>query len=356
MLGSPGSMDLWSPLPRNLAATLRDAVHGKSRVRLSAVADLVRWAQSDERELCVTRLRALLDSDPDVEVRAAAALGCADAGVHDAMPSLLQAVAVGPPRVTQMALVAIGELAGADDAAALDALRAALASDAPALRFQALVAAGRVLPLGELEACVSEAIADTEPRLRYIACRIVEERFFDEPEAGSSGVDPSRVARLGEKLEPLLADPDPDVAIAVAVLLAARGSTAARGVLVKALNRRRQFTHLDDEQAAIELCAELGLDAARPGLHARAFGGAWLGSSPLAFQARVALARLGDERAEQHILRGLSSWSRSVRAQCVAAAGLARLEAARPRLLEMRRDERTVDSRSVSEALLALDR
>ncbi|HTV22530.1 MAG TPA: HEAT repeat domain-containing protein [Polyangiaceae bacterium] len=349
-------MDLWSPLPRSLAATHRDATHAKSRVRLSAVADLARWAQTDERASCISRLCALLDADPDVEVRAAAALGLADAGLREGLPALLRVAASGPPRVAQMALIAIGELANAEDAEALDAVRAALASDAPALRFQALVAAGRVLPPDELERCVDEALADGDARLRYIACRIVEERFFSEPETGSPSVDPSQQVRLGEKLEPLLGDSDADVAIAVAVLLAPRGSTAARALLVKALNGRRHFTQLDDERAAIELCADLGLDAARPGLHARAFGGALLSSSPLAFQARVALARLGDERAKHHILRGLSSWSRSVRAQCVAAAGLARLEAARPRLLEMRRDERTVDPRSVTEALLALDR
>jgi HEAT repeat protein len=355
VLGSPGTMDLWSPLPRSLAATLRDAVHPKARVRLSALADLVRWAQADEREPCAARLLALLEADTDVEVRAAAALACADAGLREGLPTLLRVTASGPPRVAQMALVAIGELASASDAEALVAVRGALASDAPALRFQGLVAAGRLLPLEELAAHVSAAFADGEAKLRYIACRIVEERFFAEPDAASSSADASRLA-LAQQLERLLTDPDVDVKIAAAVLLAPRGSMAARGVLVQALNARRSFAHVDDEQAAIELCAELGLDAARPGLSARAFGGAWLGSSPLAFQARVALARLGDERAKLHILRGLSSWSRNVRAQCVAAAGLARLEAARPRLLEMRRDERVVDARSVTEALLALDR
>jgi HEAT repeat protein len=349
-------MDLWSPLPRSLSATLRDALHPKARVRLSAVADLVRWAQTDEREPCLARLLALLESDPDLEVRAAAALGLADTGRREALPGLLRAVASGPPRVAQMALVGIGEVAPAADPDALAAVHGALASDAPALRFQALVAAARLMPLAELAAHVAAASADPESKLRYIACRILEERFFAQPEAGSPGLDASLLGQLEQKLESLLSDPDADVQVAAAVLLAPRGSTAARGVLVKALNRRRSFTQLEDEQAAIELCAELGLDAARPGLTARAFGGTWLGSSPVAFQARVALARLGDERAQLHILRGLSSSRRSVRAQCVAAAGLARLEAARPRLLEMRHDERTVDAHSVTEALLALDR
>ena len=39
----------------------------------------------------------------------------------------------------------------------------------------------------------------------------------------------------------------------------------------------------------------------------------------------------------------------------MAAAGLARVHAARPRLLEMRRDERVADAQAVAEALAALD-
>lgn len=352
----------WSPLPRSLAATLRDAVHPKVRVRSSAIADLVRWAQSEpaeQRDPSTARLLALLESDPDVEVRATAALGVADAGLREALPSLLRAARSGPPRVVQMALVAIGELADPGDPEALPVVRTALASDAPALRFQGLVAAGRLMPLGELEATVVEALGDGEPRLRYIACRIVEERFFADRRGDSSGADAGlpghdELEQLEQKLVPLLSDPDRDVVVAAALSLAPRGSTAARQVLVNALNQWRRFGQMEDEQAAIELCAELGLDAGRPGLTARAFGSAWLGSSPLAFQARVALARLGDERAKLHILRGLSSWNKGVRAQCVAAAGLARLEAARPRLLEMRGDARSVDVHSVSEALSAL--
>ncbi len=344
-------MYVWSPLPRSASATLRDAAHPKARVRLSAVADLVRWSRADEREAFVERLLALLEKDDDVEVRAAAALGLADAEAHAALPRLLRVAAFASPRVRQMTLVAIGELAEPGDDEALGVVRVALASEAPALRFQGLVAAGRLMPRAELASWLGEALADSEPKLRYIACRIVEERFFAEAES-----EATLSAELERQLVPRLADTERGVVLAAAVLLASRGSEAARGVLVNALNRQRSFGQVEDEQAAIELCAELGLDAARPGLAARAFGGVLGGSSSLAFQARVALARMGDERARRHILRGLSSWSRSVRAQSVAAAGLARLEAARPRLMQMRGEERSVDASSVAEALLALDR
>jgi HEAT repeat protein len=344
-------MYVWSPLPRSASAALRDAAHPKARVRLSAIADLVRWSQTEESEPYLERLLVLLEKDDDVEVRAAAALALADAEAHHALPRLLRVAAFAPARVRQMALVAIGELADPGDDEALGTVRVALASEAPALRFQGLVAAGRLMPREELASWLGEALASSESKLRYIACRVVEERFFADVES-----EPLLRAELEQKLVLRLGDSEFDVVLAAAVLLAPRGSEAARGVIVNALNQRKRFGQVEDEQAAIELCADLGLDAARPGLTARAFGGVLGGSSALAFQARVALATMGDERARRHILRGLSSWSHSVRAQSVAAAGLARLEAARPRLMQMRNQERAVDPQSVTEALLALDR
>src|SRR5689334_18307421 len=100
-------MYAWSPLPRSLAATFRDAQSPKSRVRLSAVADLVRWAEGEDRERCIDALANLLGSDPDSEVRAAAALGLADALAERALGALIAAAERGEPRVRQMALVAI---------------------------------------------------------------------------------------------------------------------------------------------------------------------------------------------------------------------------------------------------------
>jgi HEAT repeat protein len=344
-------MYIWSPLPRSVSATLRDAGHDKARVRLSAIGDLARWALTDERAACLRCLQQMLERDPDVEVRAAAALALADVGATEALPALREVAAGLEPRVRQMALIAMGELAEPGDAPTLRLVRSALDSDAPAIRFQGLVAAGRLLPLGELSSVLESALGDGEPKLRHIACRILEERFFTD-----AAVDETVRQRWEKRLEACLGDSQLDVAVAASVLLAARGSKPAVAMMVKALNEHGSFAELDDEQAAIELCADLGLNDARPGLRRRAFGGALGARSALAFQARVALARLGDERARRHILRGLSSWSRNVRAQSVAAAGLARLEAARQRLLEMQRHEHLVDPRSVVDALSALDR
>ena len=75
-------MYVWSPLPRTLEATLRDSQSSKPRVRLSAVEDLVRWAEGEARVRCIQQLVTLLEQDPDLEVRAAAALGLADPTPH----------------------------------------------------------------------------------------------------------------------------------------------------------------------------------------------------------------------------------------------------------------------------------
>ena len=339
-------MFAWSPLPRNVVATFRDATNPKASVRLSAIADLVRWAAGDERLRCIEQLTALLERDVDPEVRAAAAVALADADAEESLPALIRAAQSASPRVCEMALVALGELGPEGSGPALEVVRHALASSAPATRFQALIAAHRLLEPDELLPHLVAALADTEARVRYVACRIAEERFFAE----SSGEPPSE---LSELLTKLLADPAENVALVVAITLGRRGSERARAMVVRALNRRDGFTELDDEQAAIEMCAELNLNAAGPGLRSRAFRGAF-GASPLSFQARVALARMGDARACEQILRDLSSFRRSVRDRAVAAAGQARLEAARPRLMEMRSDERQADLPSVVEALEAL--
>jgi HEAT repeat protein len=344
-------MYVWSPLPRSLTAALRDVDSPKSRVRVSAVHDLARWADTEERERCVSRLIRVLRDDDDVEVRAAAALALADAHAVEGLDALLDAIDHGQPRLRQMALVAVGELAVPGDGAAVQRVREALGSDAPALRFQALVAAGRLLDASDLWPCLMDAFYDAEAKVRYVACRIAEERFFDASRAPEAAL-----VALGRGIAGLLSDPDRDVALVAAILLGRRGSKRARDLVVSALNRNRPFSQLEDEQAAIEMCADLSLDAARPGLRVRASGGVLRGVSPLAFQARVALARLGDERAREEIIRGLSSVRRSVRSQNVAAAGQARLQAARPRLLQMLDDERQADRQLVAEALEALDR
>jgi HEAT repeat protein len=159
---------------------------------------------------------------------------------------------------------------------------------------------------------------------------------------------------LAALVDGCLDDADADVALAAALALARRGSRRASACLARALNARRRFTHLDDEHAAVDLCGQLGVSAARPGLRARAWRSWISGPSPVSFQARVSLARLGDARAREHILRVLSSRSRLVRTQSAAAAGQALLLDARELLCSMRGDESRADGQIVDEALGAL--
>jgi HEAT repeat protein len=72
---------------------------------------------------------------------------------------------------------------------------------------------------------------------------------------------------------------------------------------------------------------------------------------PFAWQARVALARLGHDRARQGILKGLRAWTRDVRTLAVAAAGRARLTEARALIETMRGDPERADPEAVEVAL-----
>jgi HEAT repeat protein len=337
----------WSPLPRTLAAAQRDVVHSESRVRLSAIADLERLCGSDDRARAIEALLGALASDRDQEVRAAAALALADARAERGLDVLIRAAETDEPRVRQLALVAVGELASSGDEEALRVVRLALGEAAPALRFQALIAASHLMHPSELLEVLTEACSDGEARVRYLTCRLLEQIAPDP----ASGEAPERVARA---LETLFQDADGEIGLSAAVALAQRGSEPARRRLVAALNDGTPMQP-EDEQAAIELCAELELRAAMPGLRQRAWARWYKGNSQFMFQARVALARLGDESARQTILRGLSSWSRPVRTRSAVAAGLAGLQEARPRLVAMQSDERQADSYSVAEALRALD-
>src|SRR5690606_30011199 len=146
-----------------------------------------------------------------------------------------------------------------------------------------------------------------------------------------------------------------EVRLAAAIALTQAGDRSGVEQIVAALNERRPIAHGDDEQAAVELAGELGLLAARPGLERRAWG--WFGRPrPAGWQARVALARLGDERAQAQIVRDLGSRNRDTRTAAIVAAARARLHRARPLIAAMRGDEVAADPETVAEALAAFER
>jgi HEAT repeat protein len=110
----------------------------------------------------------------------------------------------------------------------------------------------------------------------------------------------------------------------------------------------------EDEQAAIVLAGELGLRDAVPSLERRAWRGFGRGRS-FAYEARIALAKMGDARARAAIVRGLSAYSRDARTLAVVAAGRASVAEALPLILAMRADESRAEPTAVDEALRALD-
>ncbi|MFZ5889730.1 MAG: HEAT repeat domain-containing protein [Myxococcota bacterium] len=328
-------------LPRSLAAALRDLGNPRSEVRISAVRDLARYARNGEQAAASALLEGLRDTEE--AVRAASALGLADANTTFAVTRLLDVAETdSASRVRQMALLALGELAAADHEAVIDVLVKTLSAEAPAERFQALLALHQLDP-ARAERGVLEGTVDPDAEVRRLSFRIAEAHWSDRklPE----------LVRARAKAS--LTDSHGNVRIAAALLLAHFGDASGEAALLELLAGKLTDAAPDDEQAAIEAAATLGIRAAIPWLERRAF--AWFGRDPQGYHARIALARLGDARARSAILKGLDAWSFATRTLSVAAAGKAGLFEARRRLeLFLTRPDRA-DPAAVREALALLD-
>ena len=312
---------------------------------MAAARDLVSYAP-EARERVIRALQKAL-RDEAAQVRAAAATALADAGGSEALPDLLVAVEDDNPLVRQMAISALGEIG---DARATERLRRALADPRAEVRFQAVMAFPRVsASRDDALAALLHATEDEDAFVCHIALRMTEEL------RDGDALDP----RVLRRARVLLAHASPEVRVASAILLALRhdggpgGSPIPRQISdPQSRARSRAFRwrssprsgggelrtgDREDEAAAIELCGDLGLTTARPGLERRAFGGLLgLRRDPLAWHARVALARMGHERACREILRELGDRDRDVCTLAVAAAGRARLGAHRERILAQR--------------------
>jgi len=322
-----------SPLRRTLDAALRDVSSTSASVRASAVRDLVDHADEARARVLAVLERAL--GDVAAEVRAAAAVALADVKGVELLASLLVAVEDDNPHVRQMALSTVGELG---DARARERLRRALRDDRPEVRFQAVIAFTRVAP-DEANDAIAAALDDDDPSIRYIAIRCAEERALE----GDEPIPDPLLAKLGT----LLSDPSPVVRIAAAIVLGRGGESRARPILVDVVRGALSTPEAEDEAAAVELVGELGVDEARPHLERRAFGFLRLGSDRFAWQAMVALARMGHPRARSQIVRDLGSWSRDKRTLAVAAAGRARVAEALPIVRAMQGDERRAEPSTV---------
>ena len=327
--------------PRSLPAALRDAGNPRPDIRLSALRDLTRYARQGETEAGSALLETLKDSDD--AVRAAAALALADANTSFAVARLLDlAENDAASSVRQMALLGLGELASSDHPAVLDVLWKALAAEAPAERFQALLALHQLDP-ENAESGIIEGTVDPDAEVRRLAFRIAEAHWADRdlPEL------------IGARAKAALTESHAKVRAAAALLLAHFGDLSGEAELLRVLSGDVQDVGPDDEQAAIEAAARLGIRAAMPLLERRAFS--WFGRDPQGYHARIALARLGDARARAAILRGLDAWTFGARSLSVAAAGKAGLVEARPRLEAFLSRPDRADPAVVREALALLD-
>jgi len=331
-------------LPRTLEAALRDMRHAKNETRISALRDLVRLSETADRARALAALCEVMASDADLHVRAAAALALGDAQAKEAREALLAAARSAPIPVREMALAALGETAEACDATVLALLDEARTDAAPALRFQALIAQNRLCRATLLERLI-DATRDTDAEVRQIAYRLAEEHVLTDrvtlPEP------------LRQRARAALRDDAPSVRLAAAILLARVGDASGKGVICAVVKKEDRVASLEDEQAALELAGELMIHEARGALSRRAFGFFGLFRDPLAWHARVALARLGDPQAKAAILRGLSAFTRDARTIAVAAAGRARLREARPILRRMTPAQ--ADPETVAEALAELE-
>jgi HEAT repeat protein len=333
-----------TPLNRNLSSALRDAMHPKEKVRLSAIDDLAKLGVDEEGSEARGALERVLREDASVEARAHAALALADSASRRSVPLLLDALGDEAPRVRQMALLALGELAEPSDGAVISALKAALTESAPALRFQALTA---LVNLGvDADPELERALSDSDVMVRSLALRLIDER---------SDTQGSLPQPLKQQVGASLDDENPGVRLAAAIVLTRHGATPAASVLCDLLNGPSEGFDPEDEQAAIELVRERKLRGAIAGLQRRARRGWFTGFSPFAWQARAALAVLGDGGAKKAILRGLAAWSWDARTVAVVAAGRARLKEAEAVLLAMRGKPSSADPLAVEDALRSLD-
>jgi HEAT repeat protein len=331
------------PLPRNLDAALRDLKEKSAIVRRSAMQDLGRHVQQNSPPRVVEALLAALrDEDPIVRTEAAYCLG--DAKAREALPALLLAVDDTHSLVRQAAIDALGTIG---DSRASGRLMRALDDDRPDVRFQAVVALARVSPESGLDA-VLHAMKDEDHHVRYIAIRTAEEIGTKGDSAEFPIELPERITRC---VEGWLEDEDAHVRLAAAILLGRCGKEAGAEELLCAIYDRIESLEPEDEAAAIDLAGRLGLQDAVPALEQRAFGLKRFLKERHAWASRVALARMGHDRARQAILHDLHAWSRERRTAAVTAAAQAGIREALDAIQAMRGDHEKAEQEAVDEAL-----
>lgn len=335
------------PLPRTLEAAVRDLGSHRPQTRVSSVQDLVRHAAGDEavRARALPLIEARL-ADDSPAVRAAAAVALGDLAATGHVPSLLARVEDDDAYVRQMAINALGELG---DPRALLRLRRALTDPRPEVRYQAVIAYARLeTDAGEIDDALAQATRDEDLAIAHIALRVAEERL----DAGHP-----LSATLHTRAKALVEGGPPGLALVAAICLAKAGDAAGRTLVAMIAVGGKpggQAPETEDEQAAVELAGVLDLRETIPALERRVWGLGRFVKDTCAFHARIALARMGHERARAEIVKDLGAAREAVRAAAVVAAGRGRVTEARAAIEAL--PTGSVDPALVREALAALER
>ncbi len=346
-----------TPLPRTIEASFRDLGSQKAATRASAIRDVVRHsARSDAtRARAIPHFEKALRDDRSPAVRAEAALALADVAASEALPILLVAVEDEDSHVRQMAISALGEIG---DLRAVHRLERALRDQRPEVRYQAVIAFARVAKNdpAAVAGALLHALDDEDSAIRYIAMRVAEEGL-----AVDSGAAPFRAPAIVDNAQRFIEGVDDALAVAAALYLTRTGSERGRRLVLDVVAEVRSTPEIEDVQGCIELVGELGLREAIEHLERRVWGSRRLVRSLLSWgagdsancswHARIALARMGHERARAEIVADLASWRRETRDAAVVAAGRARIREARTALENL---GDSVDDALVREALVRL--
>jgi HEAT repeat protein len=337
--------------PTTVEALVRDLRAADPKTRVHAADEAARVAETDlaARETVVDALvRAL--SDEDADVRAATALALADLRGAEALAALTVAADDDVPLVRQLAISALGEIG---DPRARERVRRALSDERPEVRFQAIVAFPRLLRhAGEEGAddrreawvALESGLNDDDAQVRGRASEACAE-LADGAALPESVAD--RLARIADDAEETA-----DTRVAAAIALAESGDRRGGKVIVAVLRGAIEEPNPGRVQAAFELAGELGLEEAREACEAAAFGvRAWFGDPGKRTAALVALVRLGDARAIEHVLGELSSRSWSRRALAIGVVGRAGMQQARGALEAMRGQPSVIDPEALEDAL-----
>ena len=313
-------------LPRNVEASFRDLSSLKADTRRSALADVVRHSLADEaqRARAIPLLEKRLRDDESAEVRAAAAVALTDLSAHEALPSLLLSVEDAHPMVRQMAINALGEIG---DARGESRLRRALKDPRSEVRYQAVIAYARVAKdADDVSRALSAALSDVDDAVQHIALRIAEERVDARLPVSSELVEVA-----AKKLTATHAD----VVTAAAILLGKLHDERANATLAKVVRGDGIggiMPAKEEEQAAVELAGILGQPDLVVPLERRAWGFSRHFKDTCAFSAQVALAAMGDARAQAAIIDALSAKQPAARRNAIVACGRAKIEGAREAL------------------------